>query len=495
MKHGVIMVVSLILTLCLMGVVSANDDIAVNCDDTQTQVLEEYITIESIEINDLEDYSSDINEEIEYSQNYNIYSENSNDLDDLNSLDSPIKLENQTIFNNLDNFKNLNALKNQEDLSINFESVEISGLNSENMLNNKISSSNEYETYNEDLLSLPLIESDLNDDSIMVKNEENRNILFSGDAGLNTANLWNRPAGVNGLSSNKSDIALIKRPHITGFISNQTFYNNYPQQGLPLEYAIVGVSRDSDDAFIWNNSDENALIIVDMVNKSTDNVLDLNLNEEFNPSYQIGVDASLKALDYFKTQGIDIQKGYPYLYVLTSASYVKINEASTDDAINGISDVLGLEVNKNIFPIQYSLWKDLVFYYLWIDNTDTGNMVSYGLIYDVTLSEVVESIEIKNQGDYIIYSIISHDDRYYPQGRDYFNWGNAIINSFTNATNNITHNNKTSNVTGTNKDGGNMEDIVKNSIAFKGNINNLFYVIGAIVLISLLFSVVHSKRN
>lgn len=495
MKHGVIMVVSLILTLCLMGVVSANDDIAVNCDDAQTQVLEEYITIESIEINDLEDYSSDINEEIEYSQNYNIYSENSNDLDDLNSLNSPFKLENKHIFNNLDNFKNLNALNNQEDLSINFESVEISGLNSENMLNNKISSSNEYETYNEDLLSLPLIESDLNDDSIMVKNEENRNILFSGDAGLNTANLWNRPAGVNGLSSNKSDIALIKRPHITGFISNQTFYNNYPQQGLPLEYAILGVSRDSDDAFIWNNSDESALIIVDMVNKSTDNVLDLNLNEEFNPSYQIGVDASLKALDYFKTQGIDIQKGYPYLYVLTSASYVKINEASTDEAINGISDVLGLEVNKNIFPIQYSLWKDLVFYYLWIDNTDTGNMVSYGLIYDVTLSEVVESIEIKNQGDYIIYSIISHDDGYYPPGRDYFNWGNAIINSFINATNNITNTNKTSNVTGTNKDGGNMEDIVRNSIAFKGNINNLFYVIGAIVLISLLFSVVHSKRN
>ena len=129
MKHGVIMVVSLILTLCLMGVVSANDDIAVNCDDAQTQVLEEYITIESIEINDLEDYSSDINEEIEYSQNYNIYSENSNDLDDLNSLNSPFKLENKHIFNNLDNFKNLNALNNQEDLSINFESVEISGLN------------------------------------------------------------------------------------------------------------------------------------------------------------------------------------------------------------------------------------------------------------------------------------------------------------------------------------------------------------------------------
>ncbi len=495
MKHGVIMVVSLILTLCLMGVVSANDDMAVNCDDAQMQLVEEYITIESIEINDLEDYPSDVNEKIEYSQNYNINSENSNDLDDLNSLDSQIELENLTIFNNLDNFKNLNALNNQEDLSINFESVEINDINTENMINNEISSSNEYVTYNEDLLSLPLIESDLNDDSIMVKNEENRKILFSGDAGLNTVNLWNRPFGTNGLSSNKSDVALIKRPHTTGFISNQTFYNNYPQNDLPLKYAMTGVSRDIDDAFIWNTTGKNALIIVDMVNESTDNVLDLNLNKELNPSYQIGVDASLKALDYFKTKGINIQKGYPYLYVLTSASYVKINETSTEDALNGISDVLGLKVNKNIFPIQYSLWKDLVFYYLWIDSTDAYNMASYGLIYDVTLSEVVESSEIKNQGDYIIYSIISHNDEYYPPGRDYFNWGNTIINSFTNATNNITHTNKTSNVTGKTQGDSNIENIVRNSIAFKGNINNLFYVIGAIVLISLIFSVVHSKRD
>ncbi|WP_407415245.1 hypothetical protein [Methanobrevibacter sp.] len=298
------MVVSLILTLCLMGVVSANENMTVNYDDTQIQIVEENIPIESIEINDIEDYSSDINEKIDDNQGYNTHIENSN------------------------------ALNDQMDLPINFEYVEINDMNTENMFNNKISSSNGYVTYNENLLSLPLIESDLNNDSIMVKNEENRNILFSGDAGLNTANLWNKSTWINGLSSNESDNALIKRPHITGFISNQTFYNNYPQQDLPLEYAIIGVSRDIDDAFIWNKSDENALIIVDMVNESTDNILDLNLNEELNPSYQIGVDASLKALDYFKRQGINIQKGYPYLYVLTSASYVKINETSTDEAIN-----------------------------------------------------------------------------------------------------------------------------------------------------------------
>ncbi|WP_407415247.1 hypothetical protein [Methanobrevibacter sp.] len=124
--------------------------------------------------------------------------------------------------------------------------------------------------------------------------------------------------------------------------------------------------------------------------------------------------------------------------------------------------------------------------------------MSYGLIYDVTLSEVIESNEIKMQGDYIIYCIISHDNEYSPSGKGYFNSGNLIINSFTNAMNNMTNTNKTnktSNVTGTNQGGGNMGEIVRNSVAFKGNINNLFYVIGAIILISLLFGVVHSKRN
>ena len=511
MKHGVIMVVSLILTLCLMGSVAANDNISTGCDDTSLQIDEEDIQMESVEINDLEDAPSNFNEEIDDIPNCNIYEEHVNDLDELESLNCLNNLnkdsENLNIIdnlNNLDNSEDLNSpnsLNNLNDLlPINFESVEINDINTENMLNNKINSSNEYVTYtNDDLLNLPLIESDLNDDSIMVKLEENC-ILSSGNAGLNTANLWNEISWVNGLSS-KSNVTLIKRPHPTGFISKQTFYNNYPQRDLPLEYALEGVSGDfDDDAFICNNSDENALITVDMVNESTDNILDLNLNEELSSSYQIGVDASFKALDYFKTQGIDIQKDYPYLYVLTSASYVKINNTSTDDAINGISDVLGLEVNKNIFPIHYSLWKDLVFYYLWINSTNPDDMVSYGLIYDVELSELVESSEIRNQGDYIIYNILSPHDDYYPRGgTDHCIGGDSIINSFINEviikTTYFTLRNNTSNVTNVNNGSSNIDEVVGNSVAFKGNINNLFYAIGAIVLISLFFSVVHSKRN
>ena len=48
-----------------------------------------------------------------------------------------------------------------------------------------------------------------------------------------------------------------------------------------------------------------------MVNKSTDEILDLSLNE--NVIKEIGINASIKALNYFKSQGINIQKGYPYL--------------------------------------------------------------------------------------------------------------------------------------------------------------------------------------
>ena len=53
------------------------------------------------------------------------------------------------------------------------------------------------------------------------------NILFSGNAGLNTVNLWNETSWINGLSSNDKNATLIKRPLLTGFISNKTIYNNF----------------------------------------------------------------------------------------------------------------------------------------------------------------------------------------------------------------------------------------------------------------------------
>ncbi len=540
MKHAVIMVVSLILVLCSMSVVSANEDITLNCNDAQIEISQGDIQMESIEINELETDYSNFNEEIDYNSNCNINENNLDDGNELGYLDSddsdileiPNALEIDNINNlyvldnqktldkleilNLNNLDNSNNLNNQiilnkfdmtnskdlNDLFLNFKSIKINDETTTNVLNEKINSSNGYKTYNDaNLLSLPLIELDLNDESIMVNFKEvNRleNILFSGNAGLNTVNLWNKISWINGLSSNDENATLIKRPLLTGFISNETIYNNYPQKDLPLEYTannLLGVSRDfDDDAFIWynQNPDEKALITVDMVNKSTDETLDLSLNEDLNSPYQIGVDASLKALDYFKSQGINIQKGYPYLYVLTSAGYVKINNTSTYEAIDGISDVLGLELNKNIFAIQNPLWKDLVFYYLWVNSTNIEDTLSYGLKYDVMLSQLVESDEVKKQGDYIIYMLFPHESDY-PGQNYYITGGKLVINKFLNETN-INSTNKTTNSTNSSIEN-KAKDIAKNSVSFKGNPYNLLYVIAAISILAILFSVVYKKRD
>ena len=65
MKHGVIMVFSLILALCLISVVSANENMTDVCEDTL--IYEENIQIDSIEIQK-NDYDSGISEdEIIYS--------------------------------------------------------------------------------------------------------------------------------------------------------------------------------------------------------------------------------------------------------------------------------------------------------------------------------------------------------------------------------------------------------------------------------------------
>ena len=71
MKHGVIMVFSLILALCLMGVVSANENVTDVCEDTV--IYEENIQIDSIEMQK-NDYDSGIREdEIIYEFILNIF--------------------------------------------------------------------------------------------------------------------------------------------------------------------------------------------------------------------------------------------------------------------------------------------------------------------------------------------------------------------------------------------------------------------------------------
>ena len=481
MKHGVIMVFSLILALCLMGVVSANENMTDVCEDTL--IYEENIQIDSIEIQK-NDYDSSISEdEIIYSPD----TENEYNLSEITcSIDDMINM----------NIKNENLEINTDNIDVEiFKLTKIDERTEKNVLNENTYSPNGYVTYNDcNLLMLPLIERNMSDESLINKINENRTekILFSSNDGF-SANSWNNASLITGISSNDT---LNKKPHDTGFISNQNNYNFYPQIDLPLEYAsdtLLSASRDFDDnAFIWSeNPGEKAYVTVDMVNKSTDEVLDLSLNE--NVIKEISVNASIKALDYFKSQGIYIQKSYPYLYVLTSAGEVKINNTSTESAIDGISEVLGLELNKNIFPIHTPLWKDLIFYYLWVSSTDNTDICSYALAYD---SELHVSNDIKKQGDHIAYKMGLYEKYFPPQNNYHKIVGKNIINRFisefinsTNTTTNKTDSNNNTTVVS------NLKENIPNSITFSGNPFNLVYTAIAVIILLAIFGAGYSRRN
>lgn len=479
MKHGVIMVFSLILALCLIGVVSANENVTDVCEDTQ--IYEENIQIDSIDMQENSHDSAISEDEIIYSPD----AENEYNTSEMTcSIDSMINV----------NIENLEINTDNIDVEV-FKLTKIDDITEKNVLNKNIYSPNGYVTYNDgNLLMLPLIERNLTDESLINRINENRTkkILFSSNDGF-AANLWNDASLITGILSSDT---LNKKPHDTGFISNQNNYNFYPQIDLLLEYAsntLLGASRDFDDnAFIWSkNPGEKAYVTVDMVNKSTDEVLDLSLNE--NVIKEIGVNASIKALNYFKSQGINIQKGYPYLYVLTSAGEVKLNNTSTESAIDGISEVLGLELNKNIFPIHNPLWQDLIFYYLWVNSIDNTDICSYALTYD---SGLHVSNDIKKQGDHIAYKMGLYE-KYFPPQNNYHkivgkNIINRFINEFINSTNTTTNktdsNNNTTVVS-------NYKENIPNSIAFSGNPFNIVYTAIAVIILLAIFGAGYSRRN
>ncbi len=479
MKHGVIMVFSLILALCLIGVVSANENVTDVCEDTQ--IYEENIQIDSIDMQENSHDSAISEDEIIYSPE----AENEYNTSEMTcSIDRMINV----------NIENLEINTDNIDVEV-FKLTKIDDITEKNVLNENIYSPNGYVTYNDgNLLMLPLIERNLTDESLINRINENRTkkILFSSNDGF-AANLWNDASLITGILSSDT---LNKKPHDTGFISNQNNYNFYPQIDLPLEYAsntLLGASRDFDDnAFIWSeNPGEKAYVTVDMVNKSTDEVLDLSLNE--NVIKEIGVNASIKALNYFKSQGINIQKGYPYLYVLTSAGEVKLNNTSTESAIDGISKVLGLELNKNIFPIHNPLWQDLIFYYLWVNSIDNTDICSYALTYD---SGLHVSNDIKKQGDHIAYKMGLYE-KYFPPQNNYHkivgkNIINRFINEFINSTNTTTNktdsNNNTTVVS-------NYKENIPNSIAFSGNPFNIVYTAIAVIILLAIFGASYSRRN
>ena len=128
---------------------------------------------------------------------------------------------------------------------------------------------------------------------------------------------------------------------------------------------------------------------------------------------QIGSDASNMALDYFKSQGVEVPKDYPNLYTLTSASYVRVNGTSTEMVLDGISDVLGSRLSKKtLLPVHTALWKDLVFDFFWVNSTDNQDTLSYSLMYDVSTGKLVETGNTTDNSNYIIQSVLKYDPPY-----------------------------------------------------------------------------------
>ena len=327
---------------------------------------------------------------------------------------------------------------------------------------------------------------------------------------------------------------------------------NSDEPELPLDNAgghVIGVSEDSDDnAFIWYAPDKNAYFGVDSNDDENMNGLDMednafpsrmitvmsynqsNLKEmlenNLNPDEsvmcetqdvqatgemtrndikQIGVDASKKALDYFKSQGIDVNKYYQNFYILTSAGHVKVNGLDTQDAIDGILEVFGYKVSKNLMSIDTPLWKDLVFYFLWVNGAN-GDITSYGLKYVASTTAIVESSEVKRQGDAIAYDLGLYGKHPMPPApkhhktHDYteqicypYVVGNAASQGLVNATNATNT---------TNSSGLNLSDVKKldprkvTQKPVKGHRdpNNILYNFGAICIVFFIFGASYSKR-
>ena len=128
---------------------------------------------------------------------------------------------------------------------------------------------------------------------------------------------------------------------------------------------------------------------------------------------EIGSTASTMALNYFKSQGIDVPKDYPTLYVLTSAGYVRINGTSTEMIFDGIYDVLGSRLSKKtLLPVHTALWKDLVFDFFWVNSTNNKDTLSYSLKYDVDTGSLIETANTTDNANYIIQSVLTYDPPY-----------------------------------------------------------------------------------
>ena len=349
------------------------------------------------------------------------------------------------------------------------------------------------------------------------------------------------------LSSGKSvyhDFAALTLEH--SMVQTLLEYNLNDDTDLPLDNTgkyIIGVSGDSDDnAFIWYAPDKSAYFGVDSndnkmigynledntfqsrmitvmsydqtdIKEMVENNLNPDesvMNETFNAAgeltpndiRQIGVDAGKKALDYFKSQGIDVDKYYQNFYILTSAGHVKVNGLDTYDAIEGIIDVFGYEICKNLISINTPLWKDLVFYFLWVSSADSDNIVSYGLKYVSESGKLIESGEVKRQGDAIAYDLGLYGKHPAPAPKHHTHYPQYVypydVCGLSLMGNNMANNTNITNQT--NASSPNLSDVKKlepkkvEKPAGGGSPYNILYNIVAILIICVIFGASYSKR-
>lgn len=115
---------------------------------------------------------------------------------------------------------------------------------------------------------------------------------------------------------------------------------------------------------------------------------------------QVGVTVSLKAIDYFKSINITIEKDMSNFYALTGAGFVRINDTSTSMLFDGIEEVLGLRLSRgNLLPVHTALWKDLIVEFYWLNTSDIYKSITYSLKYNSTNGQFQECLQQYNIQD------------------------------------------------------------------------------------------------
>ena len=115
---------------------------------------------------------------------------------------------------------------------------------------------------------------------------------------------------------------------------------------------------------------------------------------------QIGINASLKAIDYFKSINVTIEKDISNFYVLTGAGFVRINDTATSMVFDGIEEVLGARLSRaNLLPVHTALWKDLIIEFYWLNTSDIYKSITYSLKYNSTSGQLHECLQQYNIQD------------------------------------------------------------------------------------------------